>query len=130
MEHFVNSGWIIIIKDFKKSEKRSDRLTLGEIDQEDEIIYLDKKRGTPKVLIHELCHFGLGTVLEKMSENLPWKDLKKTKGRCRADKEFKWREDRTLEFEEYFYFSLNKKQIRILWDFIDEARKRYKEEEG
>src|SRR3989344_639608 len=128
MEHFVNSGWIIIIKDFKKSEKRSDRLTLGEIDQEDETIYLDKKRGTPKVLIHELCHFGLGAILEKMSEIVPWQDLKKVKGRVRTNKEFEWRELRTLEFEKFFYRSLNKRQIKTLQGFIDEAIERYLEE--
>ncbi|MBI4158050.1 MAG: hypothetical protein HY505_00275 [Candidatus Yanofskybacteria bacterium] len=124
MDYFVNPGWIIVIKDFKKSEKRSERDTLGLIGAEDEIIYLDKDRRTPRILLHELCHFGLGTVLEKMSENLSWKELKKVKGRCRVNKEFEWREDRTLEFERIFYNSLTKGQIKILQDFIDEARAR------
>ena len=125
MDDLVNSGWIIVVKNFKKSKKKSDRLTLGELCQKDEIIYLDKDGGTPKVLIHEICHFGLGTVLEKMSESMSWKDLKKVKGRHRADKEFEWRELRTLEFEELFYHSLTKRQTKILQGFIDEARARY-----
>ena len=65
-----------------------------------------------------------------MSEKLPWKELKKVKGKFRANKEFEWRELRTLEFEKLFYNSLNRRQIKILQGFIDEAQKRYREEEG
>ena len=130
MDYLVNSGWIIVIKDFKKSEKRNDKNNLGQISDTEEVIYLDKIGGTPKILVHELCHFGLGAVQEKMSEKLPWKELKKVKGKCRSDKEFEWRELRTLEFEKLFYNSLDKRQIKILQSFIDEARDRYKEDEG
>src|SRR3989344_969619 len=124
VDYFVNSGWVVAIKDFKNSEKRKERKYLGLTDYEDDIIYLDKELGTPKVLVHEICHFGLVTVLEKMSENLPWKELKKVKGRFRTNKEFEWRELKTLEFEELFYNSLTSRQIKILQDFIDEARAR------
>lgn len=128
--YLVNSGWVIIIKDFKKSEKRSERDNLGLTDYNKEIIYLDKDNGTPRILVHELCHFALGIVLEKMSKNLPWKELKKVKGRCRSDKEFEWRELRTQEFERLFYHSLSQRQIKILQGFIDEAGARYEEEKG
>jgi len=127
IDYLVNSGWIIVIKDFKRSEKRSEKDYLGLTDYENKIIYLDKDRGTPSVLVHELCHFGLRTVLDEMSERLPWKELKKVKGKRRADKEFEWRELRTLEFEMFFYNSLTKRQIKILQDFIGEARARYED---
>ncbi|MEK7121297.1 MAG: hypothetical protein AAB857_01165 [Patescibacteria group bacterium] len=136
IDYLVNSGWVIIIRDFKKSEKRSERNLLGQTNYQEEIIYLDKDcgvhgtRGAPRILVHEICHFGLGVVQEKMSEKLPWKELKKVKGKFRANKEFEWRELRTLEFEKLFYNSLNRRQIKILQGFIDEAQKRYREEEG
>lgn len=130
MDYFINSGWIIIIKDFKKPKKRSDRNILGEISEIEKAIYLDKIGGTPSVLVHELCHFGLGATQEKMSEKLPWKELKKVKGKRRLNKEFEWRELNTLEFEKLFYHSLNKRQIRILQGFIDEAQARYRKDKG
>lgn len=101
---------------------------MGLTDYGNEIIYLDKDSGTSRVLVHELCHFGLQTILYKMSQNLPWKDLKKAKGKYRIDKEFEWRELKTQEFEKLFYCSLNKRQIKILQGFIDEARARYRED--
>lgn len=128
--YLVNSGWIIVIEDFKKSEKRSERDYLGLTNYEKEIIYLDKDGGTPRILVHELCHFALGIVLEKMSASMPWKDLKNVNGRHRADKEFEWRELRTQEFEQFFYNSLTKRQIKILQGFIDEAKERYEKDKG
>jgi len=128
IDYFLNSDWIIVIKDFKKSGENIEREYLGLTEYNDEIIYLDKDRGTPNILVHELCHFVLKDVFEKMSANLPWKELKKVKGRWRAEKEFEWREDRTLEFEELFYNSLTERQIGILQGLIDEARTRYKNE--
>ncbi|OGN09556.1 MAG: hypothetical protein A3J46_02225 [Candidatus Yanofskybacteria bacterium RIFCSPHIGHO2_02_FULL_41_11] len=128
IDSLVNSGWKIVVKDFKKFEKRKERKCLGLTDYVNKIIYIDKNRGTPKVLIHEIGHFALGIPLEKMAENLPWKDLKKVKGRHRLDKQFEWDELRTEEFEELFYGSLTKRQIKILQGFIDEARHRNTEE--
>ena len=122
IDFLVNSGWVIEIKDFKKSEKRSERLNVGLTDYENEIIYLGKKGGTPKVLVHELCHFGLRTVLEQTSQNLPWKSLKKVKGKRRANKEREWREIRTLGFERIFYNALDQRQIDILQGLIDIAK--------
>ena len=130
IDFLVNSGWIIIIKDFKKSEKRCERVYIGLTECKHQIIYLDKNKGTPKILVHELCHFGLGSTLEEMSQNLPWQGLKKVKGKYRTDKESEWRERRTMEFEKLFYRSLNRRQIKILQGFIDEARARYEEDEG
>lgn len=132
ISYLVNSGWIIVIRDFKKSKKRTEINYLGLTDYQKEIIYLDKdcgKNGTRKasrILVHELCHFALGFTLVKMAKKLPWKELKEIKGRCRADKEFVWEELRTQEFEKRFYFSLNRRQIKILQGFIDEAWTRYK----
>ena len=83
---------------------------------------LIKKEGTPNVLVHELCHFGLRAVLEKMSQDLPWKILKKVKGKRRANKEFEWRELRTMEFEGIFYNALNQRQIDALQGLIDIAK--------
>lgn len=128
IDYLVNSGWVIIIKDFKKSKKRSDRLTIGLTDYQKEIIYLDKDDGTSRILIHELCHFALGIALDKMAESIPWKDLKKVRGKRRANKELAWEELRTEEFEKYFYCSLSKRQIKILRGFMNEAQKRYKKE--
>ena len=125
IDYLVNSGWIIVIKDFKKSEKRVERDYMGLTDYQAEIFYLDEKRGTTSVLIHELCHFALRVTLEEMSKNLEWKVLKKVKGRHRSDKEFNWRELKTIEFEELFYNSLNMRQIKTLQGFIDEAKERY-----
>jgi len=125
IDYLVNSGWVIVIKDFKKSEKRAERDYWGLTDYKNEIICLDKKRGTTRVLIHELCHFALRVTLEEMSKNLEWKVLKKVKGRHRSDKEFEWRELKTIEFEELFYNSLNMRQIKTLQGFIDEAKERY-----
>lgn len=130
IDYLVNSGWIIVIKDFKKSEKRSERDNLGLTEFEDKIIYLDKDGGTPRVFIHEICHFALGITLEEMAKSLTWKDLKKVKGKCRVDKQFAWEELRAIEFEELFYHSLTKRQVKILQDFIDEAQTRYKEDKG
>lgn len=130
IDYFVNSGWVIVVKDFKKSEKRNMRTFVGLTNYQEEIIYLDKDGGTPRILVHELCHFALGVILEKMAKNLPWEDLKKVKGKHRAGKEFNWAELRTQEFEEFFYNSLNRKQIKILRGFISEARARYEEDEG
>lgn len=136
MDYLVNSGWIIVIRDFKKSEKRIERDYLGLTDYQKKIIYLDKdcgKNGTRKasrVLVHELCHFAFRFTLVKMAKKLPWKELKEIKGRCRADKEFAWEELRTQEFEKSFYFSLNKRQIKILQGFIDEAQARYRKNRG
>ena len=127
IDYLVNSGWIIVIKDFKKSEKRAEKTYIGLTNYEKEIIYLDIDRGTSWILVHELCHFGLGTILEQAAKNLSWKELKKIKGKRRANKEFEWVELRTLEFEKLFYHSLNKRQIEILRGFIDEARERYRE---
>lgn len=136
IDYFVNSGWIIVIRDFKKSEKRSERNILGQTDYKNEIIYLDKDcgtrgaRGAPRILVHEIGHFALGIILEKMALNMSWKDLKRIKGKSLMHKKFRWEELRVIEFEKLFYHSLNETQIRILQDFIDEARARYKEEEG
>ena len=45
IDYLVNSGWVIIIRDFKKSEKRSERNLLGQTNYQEEIIYLDKDCG-------------------------------------------------------------------------------------
>lgn len=135
IDYLVNSGWMIVIKDFKKSKKTSERRYLGLTNYQEEIIYLDKEcgtqgtRGAPRILVHELCHFALGIVLEKMAKNLSPKRLKQIK-KSRSKKQFRWEELRTQEFEKYFYHSLNKNQIRILQGFIDEARERYDEDKG
>lgn len=100
---------------------------MGLTDYKSKTIYLDKGGGTPRVLVHELCHFVLGTVLERAARNLAWKDLKKMKGRTRADKRFEWEELRTQEFEKLFYRSLNKEQIEILRGFINVVREGYEE---
>lgn len=127
IDHLVNSDWVIVIKDFKKSEKRDERKNWGMTDYQKEVIYLDKEKGTSRVLVHELCHFGLRTTLEEMSKSLSWGEIKDVKGRHRADKEFEWRELRTKEFEDFFYPSLTKRQIKVLQRFIDEARERHRD---
>ncbi|MBI2674186.1 MAG: hypothetical protein HYX22_00390 [Candidatus Yanofskybacteria bacterium] len=130
IDYFTNSDWIIVIKDFKNSENKKERILLGQTNYAGEVIYLDKnkRRGTPRILIHEICHFALVAVLEGASGKLAWKDLEKVRGRRRADKELEWRELRTKDFERLFYRSLTKRQIKILQGFIDEAHHRNTEE--
>ena len=53
VDHLVDSGWVIVIVDFKKSEKAGERDYLGLTDYYNEIIFLDKDNGTPRVLVHE-----------------------------------------------------------------------------
>lgn len=136
IDYLVNSGWIIVIRDFKKSKKRSERCYLGLTNYQEQIIYLDKDCGTQgtheasRILVHEICHFALGVVLEKMAINLPRKRLKSLKEKSRSKKQFRWEELRTQEFEKYFYRSLSKRQIKILQGFVDEARERYMEDWG
>ena len=136
IDYLVNSGWIIVIKDFAKSEKRSERNYLGLTDYQEEIIYLDKDceingtRGASRILVHEICHFAFGIIFEKMAIRLPKEYLKRIKGRTRADKQFRWEELRTREFEKNFYHSLSKRQIKILQGFVDEAKERYRKDKG
>ena len=126
----VNSDWIIVVKDFKKSENKSERVYLGLTDYEKRIIYLDKNGGTPTVLLHEIGHSILESLFEIAAENLPQEELKKMKGKNRADKMFRWEELMVLDFEKLFYRSLSKRQIATLQGFVDEARERYKKKEG
>lgn len=125
IDYLVNSGWVIVIEDFKRSEKRRRREYIGLTDYKDKIIYLDKFYGTPKTLVHEICHFALGIIFEKMANNLPRRELRMIKRKCNGlSKKFQWEELRTIEFENLFYNSLTKRQIKILQGFIDEARVR------
>jgi len=129
IDFLVNSGWVIVIKNFEKSEKETERNYLGLTDYKNETIFLDRKGGTPRILIHELCHFALGvSVLEEMAKNLPFKEIRKIKGKKRTNKEFEWVELKTQEFERLFYYSLTKKQVKTLRGFIDEAMVRYKQD--
>lgn len=136
IDYLVNSDWMIVVKDFKRSEKRQERSYLGLTDYQARIIYIDKHcgingvRDSSQILVHELCHFVLGVVLEKTARNLPWKELKNIKGKFRTDKEFEWAELRTREFEKLFYRSLTKKQIGVLQGFVEEAKERHRKEKG
>ena len=105
-------------------------MIIGLTDYQKEIIYLDKSEGTPRILVHEIGHFALGIILEKMALNMSWKDLKKVKGKSRTDKLFIWEELMVLDFEKLFYRSLSKRQIATLQGFVDEARERYEKKEG
>lgn len=112
----VNGEWVIKIKDFKNSNNRKERGLFGLMspssDKEGGIIYLDKKRGTPRVLIHELGHVVLGDILDDES-----KDKNKT-----ARKIDQWTENQMLLFESLFYSCLSASQISALKVFIDRAK--------
>ena len=123
VEFFVNSGWIIVVKDFKKSKK--EKCYLGLTDYKKRTIFLDIDDGTPEILIHELGHLVLGLILDRMARKLPWKDLKNIKGKDKAEKYFNWEEIQIVEYTRLFYHCLSKRQIKILQYFIDDAKDRY-----
>ncbi len=130
MEFFVNSGWVLVIKDFKKSKIIKERNYTGLTNYGSKTIYLDIDDGTPRILIHELGHLVLCTVWERAAAKIPWKELKKVRGRGRKKKEFNWEEDKVIEFTDLYYRLLDKHQIKILQGFIDESRVRYEEKKG
>jgi hypothetical protein len=112
----VSGEWVIKIKDFKNSKKRKERelfgLAVPSLDGDGGIIYLDMKRGTPRILIHELGHVVLGDIL----------DLEATDKNKTTKKIDEWTEDQVLLFEELFYKCLSAKQRQILKTFIDMAK--------
>lgn len=113
----IRSGeWVIKIKDFKNSKNKKERelfgLTDPHSDKEGGIIYLDKKRGTPRILVHELCHVVLGDMLDDEATN-----KKKTSKQIK-----KWVEIQVLIFEKLFYECLTSRQKSTLKIFIDRAK--------
>ncbi len=113
----LNSGeWMVKIKDFRKSRSKAERNYFGLTNFDEQIIYLDKRSGTPRILGHELGHVAFVELLESEGE-------KRDRGR-RKDT-FPWEERQILCFEEYFYNSLSVKQIAILQYFIDDAHSEY-----
>jgi hypothetical protein len=128
VDAFVNSGWIIKIIDFRNQEVRKYKNKIGLVVFDSKIIYLDVRKGTPQILLHELCHFSFRDFFVAAAQDLSWKEIKKVAGRSREDKEFNWDELRTREFEKLFFPCLNRRQVKILQEFIDEAQERYKKD--
>ena len=128
VDAFVNSGWIVKMVDFKNQEIEKYKDKVGLAVFKSKIIYLDTRWGTPRILLHELCHFSFRDFFITAAQDLPWKEMKKVAGRSRADKEYNWDELRTREFEKLFFPCLTRRQIKILREFIDEAKERYKKE--
>ena len=116
----INGEWVVKIKDFKNSKNKKERSIFGLVDQHEDkeggIIYLDKTRGTPKILVHELGHVLFGDILDREAI-----DKNKTAGQID-----KWTENEVLIFERVFYGSLSKEQISALKVFITKARIEFK----
>ncbi len=112
----MSGEWVVKIQDFKNSKNKKERslfgLTAPNEDKEGGIIYLDKVRGTPRILIHELGHIVLGDILD-----LEATEKNKTKRQIE-----KWTEDEVLIFEKLFYECLSARQVDILKVFIARAR--------
>ena len=112
----LSGMWVIKIKDFKNSKDKREReflgLTMYHKEENGGIIYLDKKAGTPKVLVHELGHVFFGDILD---------DEARDKNRTSSEIDC-WMEDQILEFEEYFFKCLSVEQIRTLKVLIDRAK--------
>lgn len=112
----MNGEWIVKIKDFKNSRNKKEQLLFGltvpNEDKEGGVIYLDKTRGTPRILIHELGHIVLGDILDSEA-------TEKKKTTKQIDK---WTEDQVLTFEKLFYECLSVRQKDILKVFIARAR--------
>lgn len=112
----ISGEWAIKIKDFKNSNNKRECDLFGlaspHSDKEGGIIYLDKKRGTPRILIHELGHVVLGDILDDESRD-------KNKTTRKIDQ---WTENQVLLFESLFYSCLSRRQAAILKVFIDRAR--------
>ena len=112
----LNGEWTIKIKDFKNSKNKRYNNLFGLTDpyqdKEGGIIYLDKQRGIPRILIHELGHIILGNIL----------DNEATQRYQTAKRINRWAEDQVLVFESSFYSSLSVAQIKVLKNFIERAK--------
>lgn len=112
----MSGEWVIKIKDFKGSKNKKERiffgLTVPHEDKEGGIIYLDKIKGTPRILIHELGHVVLGDMLDSEA-------TEKNKTTRQIEK---WIEEQVLEFERLFYECLSTRQINVLKVFIARAK--------
>ena len=112
----LNNEWTIKIKDFKNSKNKRYNNLFGLTDpyqdKEGGIIYLDKQRGTPRILIHELGHIILGDILDNEATQ-KYKTAKRIN---------RWAEDQVLVFESSFYSSLSVAQIKVLKNFIERAK--------
>lgn len=112
----VSGEWLIKIKDFKNSKNKTERYLFGLMDpypdKEGGVIYLDKTRGTPRILIHELGHVVLGDIL----------DAESTQKNSTEKQINKWIEDEVVNFERMFYECLSVEQKKILKTFIAKAR--------
>jgi len=112
----VSEKWVVKIRNFKESKNKYEQnywgLTVPDEEGGGGVIYLDRNYGTPKILIHELCHAVFGDILDDEA-----RDRNKTK------KEIdEWSEYQTLMFEDYFYECLSARQKKILKTFVDRAK--------
>ncbi len=111
----MSGEWTVEIQDFKNSRNKRERELFGSADPHEDkeggIIYLDKKRGTLAILVHELGHVLLGEILDSEATY---------KNRTKKQIE-KWTEEQVLIFEKVFYSCLSVKQKKTLKVFIDRA---------
>lgn len=112
----MSGEWVVKIKDFKNSKNKKCRnllgLTVPNEDKDGGTIYLDKIRGTPRILVHELGHVVLGDILDAEAT-----EKNKTKRQIE-----KWTEDEVLIFEKRFYGCLSNRQTDVLKVFIARAK--------
>ena len=111
----VSERWVVKITNLKESKNKYEQDYLGLMvpnEEEGGVIYIDRNGGTPKILIHELCHAVFGDILDDEG-----RDKNKTKREI-----YEWSECQVLMFEDYFYACLSAKQKKILKTFIDRAK--------
>lgn len=117
----LNGDWMIIIEDFSKSKKRSERKYVGLTNFNCKTIFLDQKDGDLLILCHELGHVVFQDILIQEGIGSAKIEINKLKGK---NKIIKWTEGRVWEWAKYFRDSLDAGQKEILQMFIDFARKR------
>jgi len=126
VDFFVHSGWKIVIKDFRNSKDRKRKNYFGLTEYGRKVIYLDKNHSTPRILIHELCHFAFEDLLDKISKVQPRCVIRELKGKTYRRKRGEWIEIRVLEFEKLFFGSLTQYQIKTLRGIIRLAKRESK----
>jgi hypothetical protein len=107
------SEWTIKKKNFRNSKKAEDRNTIGLVDLDEKIIYLDEDKGTVQVLLHELVgHVFFDELLDDEARN------QGVKNECMIDR---WVEIKILELEYALISVISDHQKDMLQMFIDTA---------
>ena len=113
-----DSDWRLVVTNFRKSKRKSERRHLGLTEFTKKKISLDKRYAKPRILIHELGHIFFRWVIFDESINLPQSEMRRMRS---YHKTRKYQELRVLEWERAFSESLTKEQLKLLQKIIDDA---------